>query len=294
MREAGLPILTPDIHGEQSLLTGSRGVVRAVYPDRWRVDIETDDGSLLTEALVIGPYFPELHKDGEAPSHVGYLAFRGGPDAVCWPMPHRRLMGPHDTMDGQGGQDQPERRYFHLHGFIFRSGDITLRVTQDHRFVMESEAGDYILYDQATREIHLHAPTIFAGTDEQNNRIEYQQDESLRAFNPLVLLGTEIEDRIEYLKGTHILLQAPLVKVTADEIVLDPTSIKLGHQNATERVMLGDLFLAFYNTFVALFNAHQHTNVQTGGGISGAPTTPTATMTAALLSDVARVSKTGL
>jgi hypothetical protein len=291
MREAGLPILTPDVHGEQSLLTGSRGVVRAVYPDRWRVDIETDDGSLLTEALVIGPYFPELHKDGEAPSHVGYLAFRGGPDAVCWPMPHRRLMGPHDTMDGQDGQDQPERRYFHLHGFIFRSGDITLRVTQDHRFVMESEAGDYILYDQATREIHLHAPTIFAGTDEQNNRIEYQQDESIRAFNPLIILGTETQDRIEYLKGTSILLQAPLLKIQADEVDIDPVQIRLGGTGATQRLMLGDLFKVFYNVFVTLFNSHQHTSVQNGAGISGPPTTPTASMDDSLLSDMTRVAK---
>jgi hypothetical protein len=219
------------------------------------------------------------------------LHVRGTPEAFCWPMPHRRLMGPHDTMEGQEGEDQPERRYFHLHGFVFRSGDITLRVTHDHRFVMESEAGDYILYDQATREIHLHAPTMFVGTDEENNRIEYVQDDSIRAFQPLILLGTETGDRIEYLKDALILLQAPLVKITADEIVLDPPRISLGTAEASEPLILGHLFQAFLDTFLVLYNGHRHTNVQTGGGISGPPQTPTPLMPSSTLSTIARLSE---
>jgi hypothetical protein len=270
------------------LLTGSKGLVRVVYPDRWRVDFEADDGSFLTEALVVGPYFPAVHTP-EDPSHVGYMHVRGGPDTVCWPMPHRRLVSQHD-----GQSEAPERRYFHLPHFIFRSGDITLRVTRDNRFVLESEAGDWLLYDQARREFHLHAPSIFLGTTDDQRRVEYQQDESLRAFAPLMLLGSEVGDRIEYREGVEILLQAPLIKLTAEEIILDPVSIKFGHGNATERVVLGDLLMAFYNTFVTLFNAHTHSNVQNGPGTSGAPVTPTAAFTDALLSDVARVSKTGL
>ena len=294
MREAGLPILTPNVHGEANLFSASKGVVRAVYPDLWRVDLETEDGSLLTGVPVIGPFFPELHQDGEAPAHVGYLHVRGTAHAFCWPLTHRRLLGPQDSPGGQGGEDHPERRYYHLHNYIFRSGDITMRITKDNRLVFETEAGDYIQLDAATREVRIHAPTVYVGITEDAHRIQYEQDDSIRAFMPLVLLGTEIGDRIEYREGVQILLQAPLIKLTAESIVLDPTSIKLGHENATERVMLGDGWMALYNAFVALFNSHTHTNVQNGPSVSGGPSTPTVPMTDSLLSDVARVSKTGL
>jgi len=294
MREAGLPLLTADVHGERGLLAGSKGVVRAVYPERWRVDLEAEDGSLLTEALVIGPYLPELHHDGEAPSHVGYLHFQGRPDVFCWPMPHRRLLGPQDALAGQEGQSQPERRYFHTHGYIFRHGDVTVRLTDDNRYVIETEQGDYIILDTQRREIRLHAPLVFAGTDERGNRIAYEQDESIRLFNPLVLIGTEMDDRIEYLKDVQILLQAPFIKLTASEVVIDPVTIKFGNENASEPLVLGNAWLALYNAFISLFNTHQHTNVQTGGGVSGPPQTPSPGMTDAQLSDIAYVSKDGL
>lgn len=288
MSEAGLPLSMPDRHGEQFLLTGSQGLVRAIHPERWRLDLEAEDGSYLTEAVVIGPYFPAVHTPDD-PSHVGYWHVRGGPETVCWPMPHRRLLSPHD---GQGGE--PERRYFADHHYIFRSGDLTVRISRDNRFVIESEAGDWLLYDQHKREFHLHAPRVVLGMTEDATRVEFKDRDSFRAFAPLVLLGTEVGDRIEYRDGVEILLQAPLVKITAESIVLDPVSIKLGHENATERVLLGDAWMALYNAFVTLFNGHTHSNVQTGPGVSGAPTTPTPAMTDALLSDVARVSKTGL
>ena len=296
MTEAGLPQWVEDVHGDRSLLSGSKGVVRAVHPELWRVDIETENGSLLSHALVIGPYFPELHKDGETPSHVGYLYVRGMPDALCWPMPHRRLLGPADVPEGQEGQAQPERRYFDLHHFIFRSGDITWRITKDDRFVLESEEGDYLSYDQSRREMCVHAPTVFVGT-EMETRLEYQRDQEVRVLMPKIFLGDQAlpdTDGLSYIKDTMLHLVSPLIKLTADNIILDPTSIKLGHENATERVMLGDLFRAFYNAFVALFNAHTHSNVQNGAGISGPPVTPTPAMDTSMLSDVTRVSKSGL
>jgi len=296
MAEAGLPIQTPDVHGESSLVTGSKGVVRAVYPDRWRVDIETDTGAFLTEVLVIGPYLPEVHHDGEAPSHVGYLHVRGHPDAFCWPMPHRRVLGPQDTpRDGDVGS-QPERRYFHVHRYIFRSGDVTVRITDDHRFVVETEEGDYLLLDTQRRTAEVHFPTVFLGTEDAT-RVEYQQDTEVRILMPNIYLGEQAisdSDGVTYKAGEILHLVSPLIKLTADEIVLDPTRIYLGHRNATERVMLGDLWMNFFNTFVALFNSHTHSNVQNGPGTSGAPTISTSIMTDALLSDVTRVSKTGL
>jgi hypothetical protein len=295
MREAGLPPLLSDDHGEYFLLLGSKGIVRAVHPETNRVDIETEDGSYLSQVLVMGPYFPEVHRDTEAPSHVTYLHVRGQAEAFCWPETHRRLLGPHDGPATEETSGAPERRYFHQHHYILRLGDITIRISRDDRLVLETEAGDYIQLDRHSREIRLHAPTVLVGTTEQGtSKIAYEQDDSIRAFTPLFLLGTETGDRIEYRDGAEILLQAPLVKITADQIVLDPVSIKLGHANASERALLGDLWMAFYNTFVTLFNGHVHTNVQPGTGVSGAPSALTPAMTDAVLSDVTRISKTGL
>jgi hypothetical protein len=295
--EAGLPRMYEHVQGDRAFFSGSKGVVRALYPDLWRVDIETDDGSLLNHALVVGPYFPELHKDGEAPSHVGYCYVRGMPDVLCWPMPHRRLLGPDDSPTGEEGQGQPERRYYALHNFIFRSGDITWRITKDQRFVLESEAGDYIQYDQQTREIRVHAPTVFIGTEDAT-RLEYQQDEVVRILMPKILVGDQAlmdTDGLTYIKDTIIHLVSSIIKLTAsDEIILDPPRIRIGNANASEHLVLGDQWMALYNAFVALFNGHQHSNVQNGAGISGPPTTPTAAMSSAQLSDIAFVSKTGV
>lgn len=57
--------------------------------------------------------------------------------------------------------------------------------------------------------------------------------------------------------------------------------IDLG-ENASERLVLGD-------TFLNLFNAHQHTGVTPGMGSSGTPVTP---LTDAILSDLAKTKKT--
>jgi hypothetical protein len=312
MSEAGLPLVYEDVRGEQFLLTGATGVVRAIYPETHRVDIETEDGSLLMQALVIGPYFPELHKDGEAPSHVGYLHVSGQAEAFCWPMPHRRLLGPRNLLEGTTGDGEPERRYFHTHGYILRWGDVTMRITTDHRFVVETEEGDYILLDSQKREIELRAPTVFVGTD-RATRAEYQRDKEYRIVMPKILLGAQAvpdADGLTYLENTllhlvstllvratageEIVLEAPLIKLTADHIILDPTNIKLGHANATERVMLGDLFMTLYNQLITIFNTHQHSGVQPGAGVSGTPTTAAPAMTDAHVSDVVRVSKTGL
>lgn len=319
MREAGLPPLYANPHGEAFLLTGSKAVVRAVYPETNRVDIETEDGSFLTQVLVIGPYFPEVHKDSEAPSHVGYLHVRGQAEAFCWPMPHRRLLGPQDQLESDSS-DQPERRYYHVHHYAYRLGEVTVRLTRDNRYVIETEQNDYIVLDTQRREVRLHAPTVFVGTDEDNNRIEYEQDDSIRGFAPLILLGTETGDRIEYQDHDHVSVVTPkymmgqlgledtdgitylansilhlmstTIKLTASEaIVLDPPRISFGTATAAERVILGNIFQTFLNVFLTLFNAHQHSNVQNGGGTSGPPTTPTGMMPDSTLSTIAYVSQ---
>jgi hypothetical protein len=295
MREAGLPLILEDTYGERFLVMGSKGVVRAVYPETNRVDLETEEGSYLTQVLVLGPYFPEVHRDGDAPSHVVYLHVRGQAEAFCWPETHRRLLGPRDQIAGQAGEQQPERRYFYLHGYIFRVGDITVRVTHDNRFVVETEQGDYVVLDGNTREIHLHAPTVFVGTDERGNREEYQQDDSKRIFQPLILLGSETGDRAEIMQGQHIILQSPVIQengttsitLTAPAITMQGSTVA----GATEAAVLGNLFLTFYNQMITMLNTHVHSNVTMGTGTSGAPTTTAPAMSTAQLSDVVKVSK---
>lgn len=295
MREAGLPAWTSDVYGDRALFSGSKGVVRAVHPAQWRVDIETEEGSFLTDVLVIGPYFPELHADGDSPSHVGYFYVRGMPDALCWPMPHRRLLGPTDEIKGQEGQSQPERRYYALHNFIFRSGEITWRITKDHRFVLESESGDYIQYDTQRREFRVHGPTVFIGT-EQETRIEYEQDDVVRIVMPKILMGDQAlpdQDGYTYVKDELVHIMSNVVRLTGQtSIILEAPHIYGGSSLAAQRMILGNLFQEYTNTVVKpMIDAHVHGNVQNGPSVSGAPTTPYPAMPDSTLSIIGKLSE---
>jgi hypothetical protein len=267
-------------------------VVRAVYPDIWCVDVEPQAGGLLRYVQVYGDVLPHVHADRQRPSYVT-LWHRGGEmqDVWCRPVTWRQFHGPEKS-------GEEEKRYYHKHLQIERVGDITIRITPDNRiYLFDAETGDYCLYESETRTFHVIAPHIFLGSDEED-RIEYHQEDEVRVVIPKCLVGaTAIQDAdgITYLANTMIHLVSSLIKLTAsDAIILDPPQIKLGNANASEQLLLGNAWMTFFNTFITLFNAHQHTNVQNGGGVSGAPSTATPAMTNALLSDIARVSKTGL
>ena len=290
-REAGLPQPVPDSGGIHQRYNQEIAVVRAVYPDIMCADIQPQSGGMIYKAQIADHVVPDVHIDGERPSYVEFW-HRGGhmQDVWCRRVHWRRFYGPEKA-------GEPEKRYYHKHLKIERHGDLTMRITPDNRiYLFDAETGDYCLYESETRTFHVIAPHIFLGTDEQT-RIEYHQDEQVRIVIPKCLIGqTALEDSdgITYKVGEVIHLVSNLIKFTAQTIVLDPVNIRLGHANATERVMLGDLFRAFYNQFVALFNSHSHSNVQNGPSTSGAPTIPTPAMSDTMLSDVTRVSKSGL
>jgi hypothetical protein len=320
-REAGLPPLVNDHYGERQLLMGSKGVVRFLRPEINRVDIETEEGGLLTNVMVIGPYFPQLHTDGDEPSHVAYLHMRGMADAICWPMTFRRLLGRQDRREADGTEPPPERRFYETHSYIYRSGNITTRITYDQRWVIEGEAGDYLQYDEVAREIRIHAPSVFVGT-ETESRIEYARDQYVKVITPATYIGTDTANRFELHVGDDVPDQAQLVmpqfylgaqglpdsdgvsytanvllhlvstliRLTAGQVVIESSNTLFGSAAASERLLLGDSWMALYNTFITLFNAHTHGGVQTGGGASGAPIVGAVPMTAAQLSSVARVS----
>jgi hypothetical protein len=249
-----------------------------------------------------------------------YLPMRGAADGVAFPITFRRLMSPLDPAPQSDNGDTPERRYYHTHGYIYRHGKITVRHTYDHRWVLEGENGDYIQYDEEAREIRCHAPSVFVGT-EDDTRIEYQRDEYIKAIMPHIYLGTDTEDRfqydqsdqaqlvipkffmgqtgiqdadgISYVAGVVLHLVSSLIKLTADEIVLDPVNVKLGGAGATEQAVLGNLLLTLWTAAKALFDGHVHTGVQTGSGSTAVPTTQFPAMTGAHLSDVVHISKDG-
>lgn len=294
-REAGLPKHVPDTGGAHERYNTEIGVVRAVHADIWCVDVETQAGGLLTNVQVADYALPHVHEDGVNPSLVE-LWHRGGEmqDVWCRRVHWRRFLGPETP-------GEADKRYYHKHLKIERVGDITIRITDDQKYyISDAESGDYCLYDQGARTFHVIGPHVFVGTEE-HNRIELHTEgkitDQLRIVIPKALIGaTAVEDAdgISYKVGEIIHLVSSIIKLTAQTIVLDPVSIKLGHANATERVPLGDLLMAFMNTFFMLYNGHQHSNVQNGLGTSGAPTVATPSMTAALLSDVTRVSKSGV
>lgn len=293
-REAGLPQPLPDMRGGHERYNTEIGYVVAVHPEIWCVDVQPHAGGLLRNVQLADYALPDVHIDGERPSYVEFW-HRGGEiqDVWCRRVHWRRFFGPETA-----GED--EKRYYHKHLKIERIGDITIRITPDQKiYLFDAESGDYCLYEQEKRTFHVIAPHIFYGTDEENRLELHTGDplqDQLRLVIPKYFMGKEglpDTDGISYIQDSILHLMSTLIKLTADEIVLDPTSIKLGHANATERVMLGDAWMNFYNIFVALFNGHTHSNVQNGGGVSGPPVTGTSSMTSALLSDVTRVSKTG-
>jgi hypothetical protein len=307
-REAGLPLMTPDTGGEHGRYGIYKGIVRAVYEDVRRVDIEPEQGGLLRQAIVQGEVLPEVHIDTERPSHVLFAHINGNiHDVVCWPIDWRRAFGPETTDDGH------ERHYYHKNQEIRRVKDITVRITPDNRiYIWDAESEDYAVYDMNERTFHVIAPHVFIGTDKET-RIQYDRAEHIKMVIPKCLIGAtavEDEDGVTYLQhqlihlvsdlivkataGAEIELIAPLIKLSAESIILDPVNIKLGHAGATERLVLGDLFRAFLNVFFTAYSGHTHSNVQTGAGVSGPPVVPATLMDDSMLSDIAHVSKTGI
>jgi hypothetical protein len=304
-RESGLPQLTEDIGGTHGRFALYKGVVRAVYPNEWRCDLESEDGGLISKALVLGDVLPEVHVDTENPQHVIFAHLRGDVmDPVCWILPFRRMQGPTEQDDGH------ERHFYQKNQQVLRVKDITIRITpQNEIYLYDAESGDYCLYDMPNRTMHTIVPHIFMGTDDAT-RYEYHQGEEIRMVIPKALVGEQAVanmDGITYLAqqlihllsaievkataGAEINLIAPLIKLTADMVVVDPVNIRFGQANATERLILGDLWKAFYNVFINLFNNHVHTNVQNGISTSGSPAVPASPMDDSTLSTIAKISQ---
>jgi hypothetical protein len=292
-REAGLPRQMPDVGGSHERYNTEIGVVRAVYADIWCVDVEPQAGGLLRNVQLTDSALPEVHVDGERPSYVEFW-HRGGEiqDVWCRQVHWRRFPGPETA-------GEPEKRYYHKHLKLERRGDITVRITPDNRiYLYDAESGDYCLYEQETRTFHVIGPHVFLGTDEAD-RLELHTGDPLtnqiRIRIPKALIGQaaiEDTDGITYTAGQLIHLVSDMIKLTATTaITLDPPRINFGTATAAEQVILGNLFQTFLNAFLTSFNGHQHTGVQTGAGISGPPTAPTALMPNSTLSTIARVSE---
>jgi len=126
-REAGLPRQLPDQGGEHGRHGFAKGVVRAIYPDLWRVDIEPEEGGMLSKALVVGDVLPPVHQDTSCPSHVMFTHIRGHvADVVCWPLNFRRFYGPETADDGH------DRHFYQKNRQALRVGDITVRITPNN------------------------------------------------------------------------------------------------------------------------------------------------------------------
>lgn len=244
-REAGLPRMVDDTHGYTTRYGFRKGVVKAIYPDLWRVDIETEGGGLLNKALVASPHFPPVDDGEKLPSHVAYSFFGGHvEDAFCIPLTFRRFHGPEVT-------GKEEREYYNVHLHCERAGDITIRVTNDNRWIIENEDGDYVELKTDTREIRVIAPTVYIGTTE-DQRIEFKQDKA---------------------------------------ITLVANDIRLGTETASQQVIMGNLFMELFNALVSLYNGHQHTGVQPGAGFSSSSTAPANMMDGNYLSDITRAAR---
>jgi hypothetical protein len=295
-REAGLPRALPDTEGLHTRFGLYKGVVRAVYPALNRVDIEPELGGLVTKALVVGDIFPELHADTERPQHVVFAYLEGNiADPVCFIIPYRRMMGPDDG----SGADEKDRHRYDKNQQIYRVKNITVRITPDDKiYLFDAESDDYLMYDMGARTLHAMVPHVFLGTDTDDRFELHTGDPTTQDRARLVIpkyflgkTGIQDQDGITYIADTILHLASPAIKLTAEEVVVDPVSIKFGNAAATEPLILGHLFQAFLDTFLVLFNAHQHTNVQTGGAVSGPPSIQTPLMPSSTLSTIAKLSE---
>jgi hypothetical protein len=308
-REAGLPLHTDDQEGLYNRPGHLLGTVTAVDFDLWRVDVAPQEGGLLQGVQVEGDVLPEVYAPNDLASYVTYWFHDGNlQDPWCRPLHWRRFKGPEHG-------DAPEREKYHEHLQIKRVGQITIRISKDGKkiWLYDAESGDYCLYEQEARSFHVIGPHVFLGTDE-HDRIELHtetDDDRLRVVIPKALLGRTAvasADGISYTAdellelvstvevrataGELVHLIAPNIKFTAENsITLDPPRIYLGHGSAAEQVILGNLFKAYLDAFMALFSGHVHSNVQTGAGTSGPPTTPASPMPTSTLSTIARVSQ---
>jgi hypothetical protein len=260
MDEAGLPVAMPDMGGEAMHNELGVGVVRRVYPGvQWRVDIEPERGGFLSKALVIGPHQPPVHQDRGRPSYVVFTHLHSHlTDVICWPLTVASFSGPRADQGKKGEID-----FYHPHLFLEKNGPITIRVTTDGRYIVESDAGDYVELKPDTREVRVIAPHIF--------------------------LGSLNKTRIEYVQGADVTVDSP--------------QVHLGSRKAKQRVILGDLFMTFLNlvigrlnNLVLLFNTHVHFGVFPGPSITAVPAlpaTPALPMLPILLSDAVYVEKGG-
>lgn len=294
--EAGLPSRAPDEDGIYNRYGHGLGVVRAVNPRLWCVDVEPQEGGMLRAVQVEGDVLPEVHTNTDNPQYVVYWFMDGNlQDPWCRPLHWRRLRGPESD-------DQPEKRKYHEHLQIQRVGDMTIRISKDGKkiWLYDAESGDYALYDQAARTFHVIGPHVFLGSDDKD-RLEYHSDPQAPANAQVRLvipkffmgkLGLQDTDGISY-TPTLLHLMSTAIKLTAtDSITLDPPHIYFGTGSATQRIVLGDALKDYINlTVKAMIDAHVHTGVQTGSGTSGPPTTPFPAMPDSTLSTIARISE---
>jgi hypothetical protein len=301
-REAGLPRLRSDSGGEQSRYDIRKGVVRQRYPDTWRVDIEPEEGGLIRLAMVAGDTLPPVHEDTETPSHVLFGFFRGNVhDPWCLPLPFRRLRGPETADTGDPGD------FYSRNDQIQRVNDITIRITPDNEIWMSGESGDFIRYDQKTREIRLRAPHVVVGMPDapDGTRSEYHQNTVMQWVIPQFVLGGTGQpdaDGLTYLANLLLHAVSPTVDLTAAQLVraaaplieLLSTQVYLGGLGDTEPAVMGGALQLLWTAMKAVFDAHVHSGVSTGPGVSAVPTTQVPLMDMTQQSTVVHVSKNGV
>lgn len=201
----GVAPLVEDDHAEHRQLQNGMGIVKKVYAEERRIDVEDQQGGILHKVLVLGPHLPPVHVDDDCPSYVVLLPLHShAEDLAAFPLVWRRLKAPQDV---KNGSQEKERHLHAIHVHCERAGDITIRVTDDNRYLVETEHDDYIEIDQELRTIGVIAPTVFIGT-KQDTRIEYVEDEHV-----------------------HVVI----------------SDIRLGKADADQQVILGNLFRTLYN-----------------------------------------------
>jgi len=154
----------------------------------------------------------------------------------------------------------------------------TARTADKDQKLLRTKGGHEILMDDTSSEKHVQVKTNGGHTadfNDQDRKVEIKT----AAGHTVTLDDGGSKITVQTSGGQSITLESGSIKLTATSVVIDAASIKLGGNAAVQSLVLGEAFMALYNS---------HTHICTAPTLPSAPPLPP--MTPAVLSSTNKTS----
>lgn len=219
---------------EEFLYAWHYGVVRAVYPESWEVDVAAEGGGIVQRVLVLGPRLPEVSTP-DRPQWVlwGTAAARAGAP-VCIPISSRLPAARTPRKDVV---------------YYEEVGNYRMTVTRANEFEirnLDGEARHRITIKQEEGIVQLDTPRTRITLRESDKSVTIEADQHV-----------------------HVSCETARVDALAKAEVVAP-DVRLGDP-ATQQIPLGNQLIAYLAGLVAQLNGHTH---QDAGGVNSGPFAP--------------------